>query len=59
MAHNILSNDWFKMDDGQRINQLKDIDKGISETQTAMDIYYDQLSFDNQGAAIKEIVKSF
>ncbi len=59
MAHNILSDDWFKMDDGQRINQLKDIDKGLSETQTSMDIYYDQLSYNNQGAAIKELVKSF
>lgn len=59
MAQNILSDDFFKMSDSERISQLKEIDNGISETQTAMDIYYDELLCNNQAQGIRETIKSF
>ena len=59
MAQNILSDDFFKMSDSERISQLRDIDTRISSTQTAMDIYYSDLSAKNQAANIRQTFKSF
>lgn len=59
MADKLLSDDYFKMDDSQRVSQLDNISQKLSETQTAMDIYYDELVYENQAASIMESMKNF